>query len=130
MTDTSERSITQSSVQRYIEGLNALDPALALSEYAADAVIRYPGQPEMGVDDFRSYLEGVKAALTDLEIAPSEHFETDHGVAARWQFTARTKTGRTATCDGIDSWVIGDDGKIRAVDVYYDPSPLVEALGS
>jgi hypothetical protein len=55
-------------------------------------------------------------------------FETEHGVAARWTFTATTSGGRTARCDGIDSWRIGDDGTITSVDVYYDPSPVVEAL--
>jgi hypothetical protein len=49
-------------------------------------------------------------------------------VAARWTFTATTKSGRTVTCDGIDCWVIGTDGMIESVDVYYDPSPLVAAL--
>jgi hypothetical protein len=34
----------------------------------------------------------------------------------------------TASCDGIDSWRIGTDGSITAIDVYYDPSPLMEAL--
>ena len=49
-------------------------------------------------------------------------------MAARWTFTATTKTGRTVTCDGVYSWVIGTYGTIDSVDVYYDPSPLLQAL--
>jgi hypothetical protein len=55
-------------------------------------------------------------------------FATEHGVAARWSFEATTKAGRTARCEGIDSWVVGPDGRVQALDVYYDLSPLHEAL--
>jgi ketosteroid isomerase-like protein len=65
-----------------------------------------------------------------MEFTAREVFETDHGVAARWTFTAETRDGRTATCNGIDSWRIGDEGKITAIDVYYDPAPLAQALGN
>ena len=128
MTHATQTSSTQAAVRRYVEGLNALDPDLAVSAYAPNAVIRYPGQPPMGVDGFRAYLEQVKAALAGLKFAPREFFETTHGVAARWTFTATTKTGHTVSCDGLDSWVIGTDGTIDSVDVYYDPSPLLQAL--
>mgnify|MGYP003287757733 CR=1 FL=1 len=42
------------------------------------------------------------------------------------------KSGSASTRDpGLaDSWVIGTDGTIESVDVYYDPSPLVAALHS
>jgi ketosteroid isomerase-like protein len=128
MTHAIQHSSTQAAVRRYVEGLNALDPDLAVSVYAPNAIIRYPGLPPMGVDGFRAHLEQVKAALAGLKFAPREVFETEHGVAARWTFTATTKTGRVVTCDGIDSWVIGTDGTIDSVDVYYDPSPLLRAL--
>jgi ketosteroid isomerase-like protein len=128
VTEAVGQSITHEAVRRYLDGLNALDPGLAVSAYAPTAVIRYPGQAPMGVDEFRAYLEQVKMALADLQIAPREHFETEHGVAAAWTFRATTKAGRTVTCDGIDSWVIGPGGKIESVDVFYDPAPLVEAL--
>ena len=130
MTEAVGQPITHEAVRRYLDGLNALDPDLAVSAYAPTAVIRYPGQAPMGVDEFRAYLEQVKMALADLQIAPREHHETEHGVAAAWTFTATTKAGRTVTCDGIDSWVIGPDGTIDSADVYYDPSPLLQALRS
>jgi SnoaL-like domain len=120
--------ITQEAVRRYLDGLNALDPDLAVSAYLPTAVIRYPGQAPMDLDEFGAYLGQVKMALADLKIAPREHYETEHGVAAAWTFTATTKAGRTVTCAGIDSWVIGPEGKIESVDVCYDPAPLVEAL--
>jgi ketosteroid isomerase-like protein len=117
--------ITHEAVRRYLDGLNALDPGLVVSAYTPTAVIR---RAPMGVAEFRAYLEQVKIALADLQIAPREHFETEHGVAAAWTLRATTKAGRTVTCDGIDSWLIGPGGKIESVDVFYDPAPLVEAL--
>jgi ketosteroid isomerase-like protein len=128
MTEAVTQSITHEAVRQYLDGLNALDPDLAVAAYAPTAVIRYPGQAPIGVNEFRAYLEQVKMALADLQIAPRERFKTEHGVAAAWTFTATTKTGRTVTCDGIDSWVIGAGGTIESVDVFYDPAPLVEAL--
>jgi hypothetical protein len=128
MTEAVGQWITHEAVRRYLDGLNALDPGLAVSAYTQTAVIRYPGQAPMGVAEFRTYLEQVKIALAELQIAPREHFETEHGVAAAWTLRATTKAGRTVTCDGIDSWLIGPGGKIESVDVFYDPAPLVEAL--
>lgn len=57
-----------------------------------------------------------------------ETFSTENGVAARWAFDVNFKSGRSAQCEGIDSWVIGEDSKIHALDVYYDPTPLQQAL--
>jgi predicted ester cyclase len=123
-----QQSSTREAVRRYIDGLNALDTNLAVSAYAPNAVIRYPGQPPMEVDGFRAHLGQVMAALERFDFTTEEVFETEHGVAARWTFEATTKSGRTATCHGIDSWVIGTDDTIESVNVCYDPSPLVEAL--
>ena len=128
MTQTIAQSTTREAVQHYIEGLNALDPQLATSMYAPDAVIRYPGRPPMGLDEFRTYLGQVRDALSNFDLTTREVFETDHGVAARWTFVATTKAGHDATCEGIDSWTVGADGLIRSADVVYDPSPLLEAL--
>jgi ketosteroid isomerase-like protein len=126
---TMAKKIQQSAVRSYLDGLNApLDPDLALSGYAPNAVIRYPGQPPMGVNAFHAYIEQVKLALAGFHFVPREVFETEHGVAASWTFTATIKDGRAVTCDGIDSWVIGEAGTIESLDVYYDPSPLLEAL--
>ena len=112
MSQTIAEASTREAVQRYIEGLNALDPELATSAYAADAVIRYPGRSPMGIDEFRSYLGQVRDALSNLDFATREVFESEHGVAARWTFTATTRRGHSATREGIDSWLIGGDGLI------------------
>ena len=82
----------------------------------------------MSPDAFRASLAQVISMLKSMEFTTHEVFETDHGVGARWAFTAETRAGNTASCDGIDSWRIGTDGSITAIDVYYDPSPLLEAL--
>lgn len=128
MAEPIQESTTREAVQRYIDGLNALDADLVASAYAPNAVIRYPGQPPLDVDGFRALLEQVMAGLEDFDFTTEEVFEADHGVAARWAFEATTKSGRTVTCHGIDSWVIGPDGTIESVNVCYDPSPLLAAL--
>lgn len=66
--------------------------------------------------------------LQKFRIEDREVFGTENGVAARWTFEATTNSGKTVTCDVIDSWVIGDNDKIICMDVYYDPSPLLAAL--
>jgi predicted ester cyclase len=121
-------STTVEAVATYVEGLNGLDPDRALSRFAPDAVIRYPGKPPMSTDEFRDSLAGVFSALASMEFTTREVFETNHGVAARWSFTAETHGGNTATCDGIDIWRVGGEGTITALDVCYDPSPLAEAI--
>lgn len=128
MPETIQTSTTQDAVATYVEGLNSLDPDRALSRVARDAVIHYPGQSPMSKDAFRDSLAQVFSRLKSMEFTTREVFESDHGVGARWVFRAETRTGNTATCDGIDSWRIGADGTISSIDVYYDPAPLVDAL--
>jgi ketosteroid isomerase-like protein len=128
MTQTIQTSTTQDAVATYLEGLNSLDPERALSRFTNDAVIHYPGQPPLSKDAFRDLFAQVFSALKSMEFRTKEVFETNHGVGARWTFTAETHAGTSATCDGVDSWRIGDDVTITAIDVYYDPSPLLEAL--
>jgi hypothetical protein len=89
MTQAIQQSSTHKAVRRYLDGLNALDPGLAVSAYAPNAIIRYPRPvAPMGVDAFRAYLEQVKLALAGLNIAPRELFETEHGVASRSPWNA------------------------------------------
>ena len=128
MSQSIQQSISFDAVARYVEGLNRLDPDRALSRFAPDAVVRYPGKPAMSTHGFRDSLAEVFSALASMEFTTREVFETDHGVAARWTFTAETHKGRTATCDGIDSWRVGSEGTITAIDVYYDPAPLAQAI--
>ena len=128
MTQTIQQTTTKDAVATYVDGLGSLDPERALSRVSGDAVIHYPGQPPLSKDAFRDSLAQVLSGLKSMEFTTREVFETNHGVGARWTFTAETHTGNSATCDGIDSWRIGDDGTIIAIDVYYDPTPLVEAL--
>lgn len=130
MPQTIQQSTTRDAVATYVEGLNSLDPERALSRIARNAVINYPGRPPMSRDAFGDSLAQVFSGLKSMEFTTREVFETDHGVGARWTFTAETHAGASATCDGIDSWRIGDDGTITAIDVYYDPTPLAEALGA
>lgn len=116
-------------VRQYLDGLNALDIERAVGAFAPDAVIRYPGLGTTDPSGFRSYLGQVKSVLSAFHIEDKEAFVTENGTAARWTFEATTKGGQSARCEGIDSWVIGREGKIEHMDVYYDPSPLKEALG-
>ena len=127
MSQMTRHAITQGAVATYLDGLNSLDADLALSRFSADAVVHYPGKAQMSKDAFRASLAEVFSALRSMEFTTREVFETDHGVAARWTFTAETRGGRTVICDGIDSWRVGDEGTVAAI-VYYDPSPLAQAL--
>lgn len=117
----------ESAMRQYLDGLNTLDVDRVIDSFASDAVIRYPGLGATDASGFRGYLEQVAGLLESFQIEEKETFSTENGVAARWAFDANFKSGRSAHCEGIDSWVIGDDSKIHALDVYYDPTPLQEA---
>lgn len=117
-----------SAMRQYLDGLNALDADMVCDAFASDAVIRYPGLGATDVSGFRSYLQQVAILLDSFRIEERETFSTENGVAARWAFDANFKSGHTAHCEGIDSWVIGEDLKIHVLDVYYDPTPLRQAL--
>lgn len=115
-------------MRQYLDGLNALDVDKVCDAFASDAVIRYPGLGATNVSGFRGYLQQVKSLADSFHIEDKETFSTENGVAARWAFDLNLKSGRAAHCEGIDSWVIGEDSKIHALDVYYDPTPVQQAL--
>lgn len=116
--------------RQYVDGLNALDIDAVIALFASDAVVRYPGLGATDVPGFRSYLEQVAAALTSIHLEEKEMFATENGAAARWSLDVTVPSGRTAHCEGIDSWVVGEDDKIHVLDAVYDPTPLLQAVSA
>jgi len=114
--------------RQYLDGLNALDVDAVIAVFSSDAVIRYPGLGVTDREGFRAYLGQATSVLSAFRIDDHELFSTDQGAAAHWSFDAKLNNGRSARCEGIDSWVVSPDGRIQVMDVYYDPSPLQAAL--
>jgi ketosteroid isomerase-like protein len=120
----------EKSVRQFVDGLNAMDVDAMLSIFAPDATVSYPGLGTSNVEAFRQFLGQAFEGVSSTHLEENEIFVTEFGAGSRWTFDATAKTGRSAHVEGIDSWVFGADGKVKAFAVFADVTPLVEALAS
>jgi ketosteroid isomerase-like protein len=114
-------------VRQFIDGLNKRDVEGMIATFAPDAEVHFPGLETTDVAGFRQFLEQAAAAIRDHRLEEKEIFVTDYGAAVRWTYDATTIAGRTAHCEGVDSWVV-KDGKATWFGLYGDLSPLLAAL--
>jgi SnoaL-like domain len=115
-------------VRRYMDSLNQLDVDGMMSTFASDAVVHFPGLDKTDVDSFRQLLNQLGDALSESHVEEKEIFLTEYGAAVRWGYDATTKAGRHAHGEGVNSWIVGSDGKATAFALYGDVTPLLAAL--
>jgi ketosteroid isomerase-like protein len=114
-------------VRGFIDALNKLDVDGMIATFAPDAEVRFPGLATTDLAGFRQFLEQAAGAVRDNRMEEKELFATEYGAAVRWIYDATTKAGRTARCEGVDSWLV-KDGKATSLAVYGDVTPLLAAL--
>jgi ketosteroid isomerase-like protein len=114
-------------VRGFIDALNKRDIDAMMATFAPDAEVRFPGLETTDLVGFRQFLDQAAEALRDNRMEEKELFVTEYGAAVRWTYDATTKAGRTAHCEGVDSWLV-KDGKATSLAVYGDVTPLLAAL--
>ena len=84
--------------QRWVEGLNRGDIAVADETFASDCVIHITGSPhpEMSVQEFKQMVTGLLAAFPDLHFTIEDQITSGDKVASRW------------TAEGTNTAPLGD----------------------
>ena len=123
--------------RRYFEQiLNAGDFSVADTLLGADLVFRNPPILTRGIDDFKTAINGVRAAFPDLHFTVHDDIAEGDKVVIRWtvtgtqrgEFLAHPPSGRRIDVTGINIFRIGD-GKIREIWVNMDRLGEAEQLG-
>ena len=97
--------------QRWVEGLNRGDIALADETFAPDCVIHITGSPDpnLSVDGFKQMVGGLLAAFPDLHFSIEDQIVVGDKVGTRWTaegtntgpFGEVPPTGRRMHVDGL-----------------------------
>ena len=84
--------------QRWVEGLNRGDLAVADETFASDCVIHITGspRPEMSVEEFKQMVTGLLAAFPDLHFTIEDQITSGDKVVSRW------------TAEGTNTAALGD----------------------
>lgn len=97
--------------QRWVEGLNRRDIAVADETFAPDCVIHITGSPDpnLSVDGFKQMVGGLLAAFPDLHFSIEDQIVAGDKVGTRWTaegtntgpFGEVPPTGRRVHVDGL-----------------------------
>jgi ketosteroid isomerase-like protein len=109
-------------VTSYFERVTAPDAEAFAALFAATAEVRDPvGAPALagpaGMTKFHARLH---RAWQSLEMTPVESYVRGREVAVRWQAHGTSVGGNEISFDGINTFVVDDDGKIARLDAFWN----------
>lgn len=110
-----------------------------LRGFWTDATVeRFPQETCRGEAAIAAYFEGVFAALPDFKMEIVGLAEQDDDVFVHWHLTGTHSgaafqgieaTGRRVAIDGIDHFVVRDDGTVESNFVVYDQMQFARQIG-
>lgn len=117
-------------VRAYFNALNSIDRAAFVDCFAEDAVARDPfGSATFeGSEGLHKFFDGVERTWSEFRMQPRAHYTGGDRVAVPWSTTARAKNGKEATFDGVNLFTVGEDGKIRMLDAYWDIRAMLRQI--
>lgn len=109
-------------VASYFERATAPDAAAFAALFADAAEVRDPvGAPALvgpaGMTKFHGRLH---RAWRSLAMAPVETIVRGREAAVRWQANGTSAGGNEITFDGMNTFVVDDEGRIERLDAYWD----------
>lgn len=104
-------------------------PALLLSYYAENAFYRDPAVPAglTGLPAIGAYFERLLGQFPDWVWTHTGSTPLGNGFLNRWKADIPTPA-RAVTCEGVCTVQLNDAGKIIRNEVFFDRSPLLDAL--
>ena len=106
--------------------VDAKDVDRMLSNMAEDAEFEDPiGSPvRKGHGELREFFDGMSEAFETVIVSRDKVYPCADQIGLVWTISGRMTNGRDVTFDGIDIIKFNEDGKIRALWGYWDPSVL------
>ncbi|RMF76898.1 MAG: nuclear transport factor 2 family protein [Chloroflexi bacterium] len=116
---------------KFFDSLNQGDINAWLATLASDVKTYEPvGTPaNEGHDGVMQWLQNMSQPVESMTITVDEIFVAGRSAAIRWSGHAVFKNGNTLDFAGIDVHDYNENGKIQTVKGYFDPTPMMEAMG-
>ncbi len=111
--------------------MNAGDMEALLATLAEDAVSYEPvgTTGNKGHVALKETYEAMGSAFNSMSIQVDSLFVTGKSVAIKWLGQGILKNDQDFAFEGIDVHEFNDAGKIQIIKGYFDPAPLMLALG-
>jgi steroid delta-isomerase len=123
---------TRAAVERYYATVSAgaVDAIAAL--FAPDGVMRDPvGTPPRTTDaERRQPYAAIGAMFDSFTITPERIIAAEDEAGVTWTARGQTRAGRPVEFEGISKFTFDGDGRITAMDVFWDREALARALSS
>lgn len=115
-------SLVSTAVERYFALVTAPEADAFVQLFADDAEVEDPvGAPTLlgpgGMAKFHGRLHRAWQRLAMTEV---ERFERGNRAAVRWTASGLSAGGKAIAFDGINTFDVGEDGKITRLSAYWD----------
>ena len=101
-----------------------------MAVFADDAICRDPvgSPPIVGHEGVRTFAEGIGTLFREIHMTLGQIFAAGKGGAVEWTIRGIGQNGHEVTFSGIDVIELDDHGKIRSLDGYWDPAPVMAVV--
>lgn len=132
MTAAPSREAITGVINKYFDAISAMDADAFVACYAADGASHDPegAPPHVGEAGLREFFTGIATLCESTQMTAEEPRISGTAAAVAWHLTARSRTGKEASADGIDTFSFSGDGLIQESHGYWDPEPFIGALTS
>ncbi len=117
-------------VADYFAATRAMDKQAWLATFAEDGVSIDPmGAPPLDTIEKRAaFFDGITSAFDKVGIQENEVYIAGNGAAVKWMGYGTGKNGREVTFQGIDTFEIDENGKIKSLSGYWNPAAMMAEL--
>jgi steroid Delta-isomerase len=122
----------QATVAEYFAATRAMDKAAWLGAFAEDGVSYDPvgADPLDNVEKRSAFFDGITGAFEVVGIQENEVYVAGNGAAVKWTGYGTGKNGRQVTFEGIDIFEMNEDGRVKNLWAYWNPSAMMAELMS
>jgi limonene-1,2-epoxide hydrolase len=119
------------------ETLNSHDLSALRQFWTSDTVERFPDRTCRGTDEIAAYFEEAFKAIRDFHMEVIAIAEQDDDIFVHWRLTGVhdgpllgiAPTHKPLAIDGMDHFVIGDDGVVKSNFVVFDQMQYARQIG-
>lgn len=118
------------SVSNYFNALNSINRSAFVSCFAEESTVRDPyGGPELqGTDGLNKFFDGMERTWGEFNMEPQAAYRGGDRLAVPWATTAVAKNGKQAEFSGVNVFTLGEDGRIRELNAYWDFKAMLSQI--
>ena len=118
------------AVRGYFLAIRAMDADAFANSFAEDGTTYDPvGSPGItGRDGLREFLSSICKNFKSVALTEDQVFVAGNGAAVKWTGKGTSANGKEVRFEGIDVFEVNEDGKIKTLRGYWNPSEMLAQL--